>query len=135
VHEGITTGLKGGRLHLDDEDLETMQEAVENRAVVTTSSQFGRVAKLATAPINLAVSGQISDFEPSCSDTALPQLACRLINKALTGPSAKRRQFVNPDLVKNAWEALERCWEEFESLRYSSPSHAYALSDDVLRYV
>jgi hypothetical protein len=60
VHEGITTGLKGGRLHLDDEDLETMQEAVENRAVVTTSSQFGRVAKLATAPINLAVSGQIS---------------------------------------------------------------------------
>lgn len=56
VHEGITTGLKGGRLHLDDEDLETMQDSIDNRSLVNNSNSFRSAAKFATAPINLAVS-------------------------------------------------------------------------------
>ena len=55
VHEGITTGLKGGRLHLDDEDLETMQDSIDNRSLVMSSTTFRAAAKFATAPINLAV--------------------------------------------------------------------------------
>jgi hypothetical protein len=56
VHEGITTGLKGGRLHLDDGDLDTIQDSIHNRAVVLNSNHFRSSVKLATAPINLAVS-------------------------------------------------------------------------------
>ncbi|KIR24802.1 hypothetical protein I309_06357, partial [Cryptococcus deuterogattii LA55] len=54
VHEGITTGLKGGRLRLDDEDLETMQDIIDNNALVRDSVSFRISTKFATAPINLA---------------------------------------------------------------------------------
>lgn len=57
-----------------------------------------------------------------------------MINKALTGPSAKRRQHVDPNLVKGAWEALESCWEEFDSLKLSSPVQAYSTPDEVIRF-
>lgn len=62
------------------------------------------------------------------------QLACRLINRALTGPVAKRRNAVNAAHVKEAWEALEGCWEEFESIRDMSPGQ-YASGDEIIRYV
>ncbi|WVR07145.1 hypothetical protein IAU60_004186 [Kwoniella sp. DSM 27419] len=116
VHEGITTGLKGGRLHLDDEDLETMQDSISHRALVRDSTAFRISSQFATAPINLA-------------------LACRKINKALTGPAAKRRTAVNDSLVKEAWEALERCWEEFDQIKYNaSASPSFAQGDEVIRF-
>jgi hypothetical protein len=59
VHEGITTGLKGGRLHLDDGDLETIQDSIHHRALVINSQSFRSSVKMATAPINLAVSPDI----------------------------------------------------------------------------
>ena len=58
VHEGITTGLKGGRLHLDADDMETMQDSISNRALVHHSQSFRSASKLAVAPINLAVSSK-----------------------------------------------------------------------------
>ncbi|WWC70299.1 uncharacterized protein I206_104249 [Kwoniella pini CBS 10737] len=117
VHEGITTGLKGGRLHLDDEDLETMQDTINHKALVRDSAAFRISSKFATAPINLA-------------------LACRKINKALTGPSAKRRTAVNGDLVKQAWEALERCWEEFDRLKSeaSNTGPSFAQGEEAIRF-
>ncbi|KIR94135.1 hypothetical protein I304_01767 [Cryptococcus deuterogattii CBS 10090] len=116
VHEGITTGLKGGRLRLDDEDLETMQDIIDNNALVRDSVSFRISTKFATAPINLA-------------------LACRKINKALTGPKAKRRITVNVDLVKQAWEALESCWEELNDLLKVGPDQKYILGEEVARQV
>jgi hypothetical protein len=56
VHEGITTGLKGGRLILDDEDLETMQDSIDHQQVALQSASWQQAAKMATAPIRLAVS-------------------------------------------------------------------------------
>ncbi|KAK8864304.1 hypothetical protein IAR55_001551 [Kwoniella newhampshirensis] len=115
VHEGITTGLKGGRLHLDEDDLETMQDSIDHRALVRDSAAFRASSKFATAPINLA-------------------LACRKINKALTGPAARRRTTVNPDLVKQAWEALEKCWEEFEDVKNEGPVGPYTQGDEITRF-
>lgn len=60
------------------------------------------------------------------------QLACRLINRALTGPTAKRRDAVNAEHVKEAWEALEGCWEEFESIRNIAPGQ-YSSQDEIVR--
>lgn len=116
VHEGITTGLKGGRLLLDDEDLDTIHDSIHNRAVVLSTSSLQTSVKFATAPINLA-------------------LACRLINRALTGPSARRSKVVNGNWVKEAWEALERSWEEFEALKYApEATTVYSTMDDVIRF-
>jgi len=50
----------------------------------------------------------------------------------LTGPVAKRRNAVNADHVKEAWEALEGCWEEFESIRNIAPGQ-YSSHDEVIR--
>ena len=115
VHEGITTGLKGGRLLLDDEDLDTMQDSLDNRSLVQSSSSYRSVAKFAMAPINLA-------------------MACRLVNKILTGPTAKRRRQVDPHGLKQAWEALERCWEEFETLKSETISTPYTDSEEAVRF-
>ncbi|WVQ72607.1 hypothetical protein IAR50_002165 [Cryptococcus sp. DSM 104548] len=114
VHEGITTGLKGGRLTLDDDDLETMQDMVANSALVRDSGAFRISAKFATAPISLA-------------------LACRKINKALTGTAARRKTAVNGELLKQAWEALETSWEEFDQL-LASGGGEHMLSEEVTRF-
>lgn len=65
-----------------------------------TSAVYRAAAKLATAPVRLAI-------------------ACRLIHRALTGPRARKRETVDPALLHEAWEALEKCWEEFEAIRWS----------------
>ena len=94
-----------------------MQDSINNRAVVVSStSAFNATIKFATAPIHLA-------------------LACRLINRALTGPSARRKPQVNARHVKEAWEALERSWEEFEALKSEPLSEQiYKTSEDVVRF-
>ena len=55
-------------------------------------------ARYATAPIRLAQ-------------------ACRQIHQALTGPKARRKDRVDAGLLKQAWESLESCWEEFHTFR------------------
>jgi hypothetical protein len=36
--------------------------------------------------------------------------------------------------VKEAWESLERCWEEFDNLKYTAePNSAYSTSEDLIR--
>ncbi|KAG7531622.1 hypothetical protein FFLO_04206 [Filobasidium floriforme] len=115
VHEGITSGLKGGRLVLDEDDLENFQASLpQGWALVTRSSAIKSVAKLATAPIRLAV-------------------ACRLIHKALTGPKARKRERVDKRLMNDAWEALESCWEEFEAIR-AEPPGTFLQKDDIIRF-
>jgi hypothetical protein len=43
--------------------------------------------------------------------------ACRQINSALTGSKSRARQSVDEVKLNEAWESIENCWEEFESLR------------------
>ena len=43
--------------------------------------------------------------------------ACRQVNSALTGSKARRRQNIDDVKLNEAWESIENCWEEFESLR------------------
>ena len=43
--------------------------------------------------------------------------ACRQVHSALTSTKARNRQDVDVKKLKQAWESIETCWEEFESLR------------------
>lgn len=43
--------------------------------------------------------------------------ACRQINHALTGPKASLRRDVDEQQLKDGWEKLTLCWEEFDELR------------------
>lgn len=42
---------------------------------------------------------------------------------------------MNVDLVKQAWEALENCWEEFNDLLKVGPDQKYILGKEVARQV
>ncbi|KIJ44214.1 hypothetical protein M422DRAFT_30390 [Sphaerobolus stellatus SS14] len=97
VHEGVTTGLRGGRLHLNDDDLASFQ-TVHDRALTHSQLNISLSRRWALAPLRLAS-------------------ACRRINSVLTGPKARDRQNIDERGLKDAWEAIERSWEEFESLR------------------
>jgi hypothetical protein len=45
-----------------------------------------------------------------------------------------RRAEVSGEAVKEAWESLERCWEEFDALKYSDDANTmYSTPKDVLR--
>lgn len=127
VHEAIKTGLKGGRLVMfvvllprslfrsfwsfvlkasflfnnrDEDDLEEFQASgpASHKTLTPSPNGYHLAARYATAPIRLAQ-------------------ACRLIHQALTGPKARRKDRVDSGLLKQAWESLESCWEEFHHFR------------------
>ncbi|ELU40099.1 fungal zn(2)-Cys(6) binuclear cluster domain-containing protein [Rhizoctonia solani AG-1 IA] len=106
VHEGITSGLRGGRLIFEDDDLSSFQITFPSlgnkQSLIRTSITYSYSYRYATAPIRLSS-------------------ACRQIHAALTGPKAKRKEDVNEPGLKEAWEALSRSWEEFEGLRHVGP--------------
>ncbi|KAJ9108955.1 hypothetical protein QFC21_000277 [Naganishia friedmannii] len=116
VHEGITTGLKGGRMVLDEDDLSSLDDMLPQttRLALTSSRTYQSVAKFASAPIRLAI-------------------ACRLVHKALTGTKARRSERVDRQLLSDAWEALEESWIEFESIKSFSPG-PLTRQDDVVRF-
>ncbi|KZS99138.1 hypothetical protein SISNIDRAFT_492392 [Sistotremastrum niveocremeum HHB9708] len=118
VHEGITTGLRGGRLLLGDDDLSTFEASlpiIGSQAVSRAALNYTFVYRYAAAPIHLSS-------------------ACRKVHAALTGPKARSRPEVDEELLKAAWEALERSWEEFEALRQIG-SVGIAQPEDTDRFV
>lgn len=115
VHEGITTGLKGGRLVLDEEDLEAFHATLSDGwQLVPRNRRYQSAARFATAPIRLA-------------------MACRLIHKALTGPKARRREQVSKSAMYTAWEALEQCWLEFDAIALAEPNPPLQ-REDIVRF-
>ncbi|KDQ16343.1 hypothetical protein BOTBODRAFT_54128 [Botryobasidium botryosum FD-172 SS1] len=103
VHEGITNGLHGRKLIFDDDDLDIFHNTLPpsltppTQAVARSAFTQSFTYRYATAPIRVSS-------------------ACRLINSALTGPKAQMREFINEPKLREAWEALEKCWEEFDGL-------------------
>ncbi|KAJ9105907.1 hypothetical protein QFC20_004144 [Naganishia adeliensis] len=106
VHEGITTGLKGGRMVLDEDDLSSLEDVLpaSTKLALASSKAYQSVAKFASAPIRLSI-------------------ACRLVHKALTGARARRSETVDRERLNEAWEALEESWVEFDDIKRFSPGH------------
>jgi len=137
VHEGLTTGLRGGRLLMwvnphpdlhsmliarrDDDDLKTFQRelppapSINPRALQTTNITYSLALQYATAPIRLAS-------------------ACRKVHAALTGPKARAAKRLDGAKLEDTWEALALCWEEFESLRPIQRSD-HVTNEDTTRFV
>lgn len=83
-----------------DDDLSTFQAAQDNVDFAVTRSEvnISHTRRWALAPLRLAS-------------------ACRQINKVLTGANAREHSTINEASLKQAWESIENCYEEFESLR------------------
>ncbi|GJJ12260.1 hypothetical protein Clacol_006501 [Clathrus columnatus] len=88
------------RIYWEDDDLATFQDLQHGLETAITRSELNisYTRRWALAPLRLAS-------------------ACRRINAALTGAKARARQDINEEALKQAWESIENCWVEFESLR------------------
>ncbi|KIJ60672.1 hypothetical protein HYDPIDRAFT_98320 [Hydnomerulius pinastri MD-312] len=143
VHEGVTTGLRGGRLLLDDDDLVAFQSTLPPQYCASATHST-------TAPGS--ASSHSSPSSPVSSDTPLNALqdprghsraslayllttqyfslalavsgVCRAIHSVLTGPRARRRAEagipIREDALMEIWDSLERCWDDFEALRHGA---------------
>ncbi|EJD44127.1 hypothetical protein AURDEDRAFT_185160 [Auricularia subglabra TFB-10046 SS5] len=122
VHEGITTGLKGGRLILQQEDIDAFGKDVpglgNNRALVDAAGASDQFAyRFATVPVRIAA-------------------ACRKIHTALTGPRARGQIEVDRQKLEDAWEALDTSYEELdELLRTIPPDNTRYKAEDISRFV
>ncbi|KAG9318282.1 hypothetical protein JVU11DRAFT_366 [Chiua virens] len=154
VHEGITTGLKGGRLVLDSDDLSLFQDGLPPRYCasatnsITSSSPSSRSSPVSsptspTFPFN-------TPMDASHPRAALAYLvasqyfalamavsqACRAIHLTLTGTRARRQIAsglgIPKAAVKEIWDNLESSWDNFETLR-RSPSGVGAAGGDLIR--
>ncbi|KIY43640.1 hypothetical protein FISHEDRAFT_62691 [Fistulina hepatica ATCC 64428] len=144
LQEGITSGLKGGRLLLDEDDIEAFQ---------ATSSNFGSgrnspfSSSYPPGPFSqLAMATQLSQPTPGCIATshlfAIPLrlgTVCRRLYHALTCTAAMKRaesgDGVDAEAMRDVWEGLDRCWDDFEALKRSGSLSSEENIFDVHRFV
>ncbi|KAH0830413.1 hypothetical protein J3R83DRAFT_1808 [Lanmaoa asiatica] len=155
VHEGITTGLDGGRLLLDDDDLISFQNSLPPQYCasatysVPSPADSSRSSSSSTSPVTPTFPFR-SPIESSHPRAALAYTvtthyfslalavsqACRAIHSTLTGPGARRRTESGVALCKEAvteiWDNLERCWDNFETSR-RNPCGVGAAGGDLIR--
>ncbi|KAH8107020.1 hypothetical protein BXZ70DRAFT_885550 [Cristinia sonorae] len=99
VLDGVTNGLRGGRLFFDDEDLAFFESNLPSRSNGTKMfDTYNSTRRLLEIPLQIAS-------------------VCRQINTYLTGPKARRLEVVNAAAISTAWNTLDRCWRELDDLR------------------
>ncbi|THH20358.1 hypothetical protein EW146_g982 [Bondarzewia mesenterica] len=100
VVEGITSGLRGGRLLLSDEDLIAFQKTVPplGSSNITKTMTYEFAYRYAEIPLELAS-------------------ACRKVHLALTGPRARQQDDLDEKCLFEAWSILDKSWKDFEDLR------------------
>lgn len=139
VNEGTTNALRGGRLVLDDDDLVAFQYTLPSTSPRPSSSLPSPVSP------SCSVDSQSPDAHTDASLFALTTRyfsltlnlsnVCRRIHTLLTGPKARRNPagILDENGLRDVWEGLERCWDEFEAVRRSGLGNIGGM--DVDRFV
>ncbi|KAK7023961.1 Zn(2)-C6 fungal-type domain-containing protein [Favolaschia claudopus] len=142
MHESITTGMRGGRFVLSDDDIDAFQNTVPTFAFGNSPHPSPNSPSF---PPNAHGSGPELTIPHRLihPQTSHPQLAtplhaymntaesftiplrlstvCRRVYFVLTGTRAARRAQdgggIDAEGMRNVWDGLEQCWEDFEVLR------------------
>ncbi|KAH7869669.1 uncharacterized protein C8R40DRAFT_1058698 [Lentinula edodes] len=141
MQEGITTGMRGGRLVLSEDDLDVFQSTVPPfqttsphglRGVAYASGVGLPSPNSPTFPSGMSSNSlrggsPHSGAHPYLSVTHLFSIplhlssVCRKIHAVLTGAKASRTAElgggVDAEGMREVWEGLDSCWDEFEALR------------------
>lgn len=119
IVEGVTTGLRGGRLLISDDDLAAFQKTLppfdSDTMSRTSTIAYEFTYRYAMVPLNLAS-------------------ACRKVHLALTGPKARQQNEIEEQSLHEVWDALEKSWKEFDNLRMLGTS-GNVHEEDVDRYI
>ncbi|KAI5122045.1 hypothetical protein M0805_006030 [Coniferiporia weirii] len=101
VHEGVTTGLRGGRLLLSDDDLAAFERTLLPVGTHIPASALGYSLALRYAKTPVRLSS-----------------VCRQVHATLTGPKARQRGEIDASQLHDIWNSLGHAWEDLESLRH-----------------
>ncbi|KAJ4488457.1 hypothetical protein J3R30DRAFT_3435911 [Lentinula aciculospora] len=136
MQEGLTTGMRGGRLILSEDDLDVFQNTLPPfRETSPRGYESGVTLPSPTSPTfpSRVSFNSLRDGSPHQSTHPYLQVThlfsiplhlssvCRKIHAVLTGVKATRRAEVgggfDAEGMREVWEGLDRCWEEFEVVR------------------
>jgi hypothetical protein len=141
LQEGITTGMRGGRLILTEDDLDVFQSSLppfynsfsHSMNGVSYASGAGLPSPTSpTFPSGIS-SNPFRDGSPHLRTHPYLQVThlfsvplhlgsvCRKVHTVLTGVKAARRAEegggVDAEGMREIWEGLDQCWEDFEAIR------------------
>ncbi|KAI0637085.1 hypothetical protein C8Q77DRAFT_1050404 [Trametes polyzona] len=116
VTDGVTSGLRGGRISLSDDDLAAFEATLPPLGPETgPSAGYSFAFRFATVPIRIAS-------------------VCRDVHAALTGPKARRQQDLDEDKLQDVWDTLERCWQDLDNLRHVGTC-GIVQAEDIERFI
>ncbi|KAI0646938.1 hypothetical protein C8Q79DRAFT_1046481 [Trametes meyenii] len=116
VVDGVTNGLRGGRISLTDEDLGAFEATLPGFGNdMGPSAGYAFAYRFATIPIRIAS-------------------LCRDVHTALTGPKARQREGLDEEKFEDIWMTLETCWRDLDSLRQLG-TFGIVQAEDVERFI
>ncbi|KAG6817097.1 hypothetical protein H0H87_012865 [Tephrocybe sp. NHM501043] len=139
MQEGFSTGMRGGRLVLDNDDFEAFQHTLPPYAFNADGSTISTPPSPPESVRPMSSHGLLPPSDNHSSTVAqafyrtsqlfsLPlQLGaiCRKVHHVLTGPKATRRAeehgLIDAHGMREIWEDLDLCWKHFDSMRRNGP--------------
>ncbi|KAI0957620.1 hypothetical protein AcW1_005952 [Taiwanofungus camphoratus] len=116
IIDGVTSGLRGGRILLTDDDLSSFETTLPPLGDNSGSSaNYAFAFRYATIPIRIAS-------------------VCRQVHSALTGPRARQSHEVDEEKLHDAWDTLDRCWKQFDELRQFG-TDGFVQAEDIDRFI
>ncbi|KAJ7445721.1 hypothetical protein B0H11DRAFT_1746591 [Mycena galericulata] len=145
MHEGLTTGMRGGRFVLTEDDIDAFQSTLPpfgygmandgSPHPSPVSPSFPSGAHVLSIPHRLVhpqsshpqLGSALHSYMNTADAFSIPlhlSAVCRRVYVVLTGTRAARRAQdgggVDAEGMRNVWDGLEQCWEDFEALRHRS---------------
>lgn len=125
THEGVTNALRGGRLILNEEDLEIYQDTLPARSLGPNSAP--NIIRALSDPHHTSQGGSALRYQISAHNaelTLLISVICRKIHEHLTGPRARQLasdqgQPIQDEEMMDIWRELDECWDRLENARDS----------------
>ncbi|KAG6832693.1 hypothetical protein H0H92_012265 [Tricholoma furcatifolium] len=139
MQEGFSTGMRGGRLVLDNDDFEAFQQTLppyafsgDNSAINTPPSPPESVRPMSSHGLLPQSDGQSSGAQAFIRTSQLFSLPlqlgaiCRKVHYVLTGAKATRRAdehgLIDASGMREIWDDLDLCWKQFEAMRRNGTS-------------
>ncbi|KAI0705833.1 hypothetical protein BC835DRAFT_1445328 [Cytidiella melzeri] len=116
ITDGVTSGLRGGRILLSDYDLTVFEARLPpHQAGSLASETYSFTFHCMSIPVRISS-------------------ICRTIHAVLTGPLARPSDHVKEELLEKVWVGLDKCWTDLDSLRGADAGEILD-SEDLDRFV
>ncbi|KAL4250416.1 hypothetical protein ABKN59_003372 [Abortiporus biennis] len=100
VLDGVTSGLRGGRLLFTEDDLSVFHSKLPSARGGSSKAalMFTFTQRFASVPIRIST-------------------LCRIVHGFLTGPKARHGEELKEETLQSVWDSLDQCWKELDELR------------------